>query len=109
MLYALFQCISGDKVWIGKRCKDNGENIEGQFETPTLKYDTYCCPLVNKNDCDPEKMCPKKPGNFYEVTKECKARGLRLCTREEFQRRTCCKDDCQSLGYWTSTHENGNF
>ena len=108
MIYNLFRCISGDGVWVGKRCKGNDENNRGQFEPPTLKYDTYCCPLSD-NKCDPDNMCPKKTGTFYEITKECEERGLRLCTREEFQSRTCCEDDCQSPGYWTSTFENGKY
>ena len=108
MIYNRFQLISGDKVWVGNKCKANEDNIRGQFEIPTLRYGIYCCPLSG-NDCDPENMCPKKNGTYYEAAKECEERGLRLCTREEFQSSTCCVDDCQSPGYWTSTYGNGNY
>ena len=79
---------------------------EGKFASLSSKYGKYCCPLSG-DDCDREKDCPAGEGTFNDAVKECNENGRRLCTRKELRDRTCCAENCESRGYWTSTIGNG--
>ena len=98
-----FKYYTVDNVWVGDRCKSNGQSPTGKFVPLSSYHDIYCCSLSG-NNCNPENDCPNRIGTFAEAVMECKNRGLRLCTREELHKRACCGENCNSDGIknqWT--------
>ena len=102
-------CNSGDKVWVGSTCKEKTKKKQEKFASLSSKYGKYCCPVSGGlEDCDVDKDCPAGEGTFNDAVKDCDKNGRRLCTRDELQKRTCCGENCESRGFWTSTVGKGN-